>query len=436
MLLKIQQIYKRRKSAYCIALLSLIFNLITISNATSNNDSLVNYYLNKSINTINENPQEALNTILKCVEIAEISEDKKKLALAYSQASYIYQVLSSYQKALKYSMKHFEISLQLKDTFSIADAYNNISNIYFNLNEFKNAFKYAKLSANLFKLLNNYNALGNTYNNMAIYAEYTEELTLADSLYQLSLYYFSKNGSDNDIALSYMNYGDFIVKLKKYNLALDYQKKAETSFLKNNDKYHLCYTYAGISNNFFEQKKFSDALIYSEKAISIATELNLIKELSTIYSISSKIYAGLNDKNKAYDYLSLSVNLRDSILSDEDKKLITQLQIAHESEQKQKEIELLQLEKQFQSSIISKSRQFIAVLIGASLILLLLAILIFKQLKTISKAKKTIEIQKTLVEEKQKEIIDSIHYAKRIQLALLPPENYINRIILRLKNKN
>ncbi|HYG53234.1 MAG TPA: hypothetical protein VD905_20180, partial [Flavobacteriales bacterium] len=35
--------------------------------------------------------------------------------------------------------------------------------------------------------------------------------------------------------------------------------------------------------------------------------------------------------------------------------------------------------------------------------------------------------QKTLVEEKQREILDSIHYAKRIQRALLPSEKYISR---------
>ena len=32
-------------------------------------------------------------------------------------------------------------------------------------------------------------------------------------------------------------------------------------------------------------------------------------------------------------------------------------------------------------------------------------------------------------EEKQKEVLDSIHYAKRIQQALLPNEKYINKYI-------
>jgi len=41
--------------------------------------------------------------------------------------------------------------------------------------------------------------------------------------------------------------------------------------------------------------------------------------------------------------------------------------------------------------------------------------------------------QKELVEEKQKEILDSIRYAKRIQQSLLPTESYIDRILGRFK---
>ncbi len=40
--------------------------------------------------------------------------------------------------------------------------------------------------------------------------------------------------------------------------------------------------------------------------------------------------------------------------------------------------------------------------------------------------------QKHLVEEKQQEVLDSIHYAKRIQTALLPPEKYIDKTLKRL----
>jgi hypothetical protein len=47
--------------------------------------------------------------------------------------------------------------------------------------------------------------------------------------------------------------------------------------------------------------------------------------------------------------------------------------------------------------------------------------------------KKIVEEQKRLVDEKQKEVLDSIRYAKRIQQSLMPTETYISRNIRKLK---
>jgi hypothetical protein len=45
--------------------------------------------------------------------------------------------------------------------------------------------------------------------------------------------------------------------------------------------------------------------------------------------------------------------------------------------------------------------------------------------------KEKVELQKELIEEKQKEILDSIHYARHIQTALLPPEKQIEKMLKR-----
>ena len=45
-----------------------------------------------------------------------------------------------------------------------------------------------------------------------------------------------------------------------------------------------------------------------------------------------------------------------------------------------------------------------------------------------------VETQKQKVEEKQKEILDSIQYAKRIQVSLLPTEKYIDKTLKRLND--
>lgn len=55
------------------------------------------------------------------------------------------------------------------------------------------------------------------------------------------------------------------------------------------------------------------------------------------------------------------------------------------------------------------------------------------QNKEILEQKAELIEQKELVEEKQEEILDSIKYAKRIQMALLPNEKYIERNLEKLK---
>ena len=59
-----------------------------------------------------------------------------------------------------------------------------------------------------------------------------------------------------------------------------------------------------------------------------------------------------------------------------------------------------------------------------------------KATKVIVEQKEVVEGQKQHIEEKQKEVLDSIHYAKRIQVALLPHEKYIERNLNRLQRKD
>jgi hypothetical protein len=52
-----------------------------------------------------------------------------------------------------------------------------------------------------------------------------------------------------------------------------------------------------------------------------------------------------------------------------------------------------------------------------------------KEKEKVEEINKEVIAQKILIEEKQKNIIDSINYAKRIQTALMPTKKYIERYI-------
>ena len=96
-----------------------------------------------------------------------------------------------------------------------------------------------------------------------------------------------------------------------------------------------------------------------------------------------------------------------------------------------------------------KQNLIIIFVIGGLLLVLIFAGFVFRSLRItrkqkniieeqkniVEKQKEEVEHQKLIVEEHQKEIIDSITYARRIQQSLLPTEKYIEKNLNRLKNK-
>jgi hypothetical protein len=75
------------------------------------------------------------------------------------------------------------------------------------------------------------------------------------------------------------------------------------------------------------------------------------------------------------------------------------------------------------------------VICGICLTIGIIAIMMFRSVRNAKKQQKLIEEQKQLVEEKQLAILDSMHYAERIQKSLLPTDRYIARNMERLKKK-
>ena len=63
------------------------------------------------------------------------------------------------------------------------------------------------------------------------------------------------------------------------------------------------------------------------------------------------------------------------------------------------------------------------------------AVIVWRSLRFTKQQQVVIEQQKIVVEEKQREVLDSIHYAKRIQQSLLPTEKYIAKNLNRLKER-
>jgi hypothetical protein len=122
----------------------------------------------------------------------------------------------------------------------------------------------------------------------------------------------------------------------------------------------------------------------------------------------------------------LFTKIEDSLKSEKNKKEILRQEFKHQYDKKTAS-DKIRHEAKLQQERLQRY-----VLYGGLGIVFIFSFFLYRRFRVTHKQNIIIRKQKKEVEEKQKEIIDSIRYAKRIQQALLPNEKYIER---NLKNK-
>lgn len=176
----------------------------------------------------------------------------------------------------------------------------------------------------------------------------------------------------------------------------------------------------------YQKKDYELALKNYEVAVAKAEMLNFMNIKRDAYFGISKAYSGLKKFDKAYEAQLLYKFMDDTISSEVIEGKMMEMEVKYDISKK----ENLLKENEYQIEMQSKQRNQLLFLAAGSFILLVVFIFAYRQKR---KSNKIIFEQKRLVDEKQKEIIDSINYARRIQKSNMSSEKYIEQTINRLK---
>ena len=153
-----------------------------------------------------------------------------------------------------------------------------------------------------------------------------------------------------------------------------------------------------------------------------------------IAKLISEVYTAKGDKNKSDRNLIEYYKIKDSISNSANAEDIMFKELNYENEKKESQLLAQQEKKELLHNEESKKQRLITYSVVAGLILIgIFAVFVFINLRRsrraniiIAQQKSEVEAQKHLVEEKQNEILDSITYAKRLQEAILPPNEFVN----------
>ncbi|MDF1673935.1 MAG: tetratricopeptide repeat protein [Vicingaceae bacterium] len=396
--------------------------------------------------------EQGLNTYEKCLKIHSELNNQGEIAICHTNMGVIYYRQGNIPKALQAYQKGLEIgdSLLRNDKNNqdfkagIGSTLNNIGIIYHSQGDNKNALLYYKKSLKINRKVNDKAGVANALNNIgSIYVELMN-FPLANKYYQEAIEVNKDIKDIKQLALNYQNIGNLFSHQGDYVLAQEYLQKSIDLCVQINDKYGL----SGSTHNLgLAQKGIGNNIIakqYIKRALEIAIEIKNPKLIMNTSKSLFEIFEEESNYNQALELYKLHIKMRDSLNSESTQKAAIQQQAKYEYE-KQKAVDDAEHEKQIAIEQEAKEKQTILTYTtagGLGLVAIFLLV-VFNRLKVTRKQKNIIEEQKQEVEnqkevvelahneleEKNKEITDSIQYAKRIQNAILPPNKVVKEYL-------
>lgn len=379
----------------------------------------------------------------KALTFCDTTKDWYNLSSIYNNMGNVYLKKGNSAMGLMYFQKSLDVSKGKVDEIENAPTENNIGLIYMEMLQYPRALKYFSNALETFKKAGDNIGAAGSYSNMGGIYYYQGEYNKAVGYFKLALNAYQQAGDSGGVSIACTNIADVSSELKNYDEAEFYLKRAYKLAEKTEDVQSMVYALLGMANAATGKANYERAEEYIKKSMELSEKTNSItNKHSSFLQLAQTLYKGGKYK-EAYANLYTAYSLRDTIHKQDAAKQLAEINAKYEDAEKNKKIELLQKEKQItllnQEELDRKHKVTLYSLIAAVVVGLLIASLMYSRFKTKQKANllleeknKNIEQQKALIEnknaelgEKNKEITDGIHYAKRIQMALLTSEKYI-----------
>ncbi|MCU0474191.1 MAG: tetratricopeptide repeat protein [Bacteroidales bacterium] len=365
----------------------------------------------------------ALEYYKKSLEINNHIGRKSGSATSIFCIGTVYENQAKYDSALIYYFEGQAISESIGDARLMAYAKTSLANVYFMMDNYSKSLEYNEDAIKLFE------KAGNDYGLLKVYISLGQTAGLIDST-DLALWFYRqalKTGyklqTTNDIGNILFSIAGIYENMGLYDSSYVNYKKSYNLFIAVENRENSALSLISMARLLNQKNNHKDARIFLNEAIKTAVEIGSPSALTESYREMAFTWSYLNDFRQAFSYLNKYSDSKDSVMTVEKQRQILELQTQFETERKEKENALLKKDQR----ILQTTRNS---LITGAVLLLTIVVIIFRSLsikkrdnKLLREQKEEIARQKDIVEYQKASITDSIRYAKRIQSAMLPPDD-------------
>jgi serine phosphatase RsbU (regulator of sigma subunit)/Tfp pilus assembly protein PilF len=381
----------------------------------------------------------AIECHTKSIELSSKVNDKRGLAAAYVNIGSVYANSGEYQLAVESLLKALKLKEEMGDKKGIANACNNLSVVFKEQKNYKQSIVYANRALEIWQEMGDEINCAFIYNNLGLVYGRLKDYDQAKASYKKGLAIFERENVKRGIVAINDNLGLIFKFEKHYSDAIECFKKVHDLSVQTNDVKATISSHINLGDTYLLMNKFDLAYSNMTKAYELALKSNYRNDLAQVYLGFSDYYKAKNDYPKALDFRTKYEELNDSLLNEDITAQIADVEKKYDTEKKELQIKDLEQNKLINQLELEKKEQDITrqrIVIVVSVLVLILAIslafFIYRNYKEKEKSNQQLQIayseieeKNHLVEEKNKEILDSIFYAKRIQTALLASDKLL-----------
>jgi len=407
--------------------------------------------LNRYNMLCNKYEYSSADSLLKYASIQLILAKKHKSVhhqiRAYTNLGVAYTRLFKFDDALACYLMARDV-IESNGRTGVSPLLGQIGYIYLRLNRKNEAYRYFKLQESTSLKEENYKSYLSSIVNLSDYYNTLSELDSSIAILNKGLAIARKQGfHDNEvIILDNIANAWYAKALESNNRALFrkvelYADTALRHHYADKDSSAIYYIYGLLGALNMETGNYARSENYYSQYISYSMRTQDIINVKLGLDECSALFARQGKYNKAYRYRLMYDSVNSLYVNEEANKQVEELNTKYETEKKEQQNILLKQQNDLSEEAIRQQKiitWFIIASLVASLIFGFFMYRVYSQKKTahllITKQKEEVELkqaeigqQKQVIEEKQKEIVDSINYAKRIQYALLAHEGMLSR---------
>jgi serine phosphatase RsbU (regulator of sigma subunit) len=381
------------------------------------------------------NPQQGEIIADSALKFTKRINYKYGMGQAYQAIAHAQNTIGKYDLAITNLLKAVDVYSELKNKKGLVYTYNTLANAYLGL----------KSNDKAYTNYNNANLLAKQApedkHMMAVTSIGLANVLLEKKEFDKAITFFLEAekellADNKELLAAYARGMIGEANLRMSNLAEAEKNitKAIKVFEKNNDEYALGLNYYNLGQIFYKKNELEKALIYFNTSLKYSLKRKAWDNIQENALKLSEVYEKNKNLAEALSTYKLFSQYKDSVINKDRNKAIAEAESKFESEKKEQQLKLKNAELQTSQLKVNQRNNLIYVFVSVIALFVILLFLVYKQYSQKKKANfllthknEQIQKQKAVIEEKNKDITDSINYAKHIQQAIIPSQKKVKQ---------